>query len=211
MKPISGYKEAKATNFNGAERLPAGGYVLRVLDVKEESYDWGDVVVLHFDIAEGEQKGFFDKQYKAMSDEYKKWKGTYRINIPQPKSNSDEDMAKYNRAVGFFKSQIEAFNSSNPNINIDCSREWDTATLKNKFVGAVFGNKEWAMGARSGWFTNCDHLISVEDIRSGNFTVPKDKPLSKKASDRLDEEIDRLGEAEAAAFEEVTEDGDVPF
>ena len=76
MKPILGYKEAKATNFNGVERLPAGGYVLRVLDVKEESYDWGDVVVLRFDIAEGEQKDFFYKQYKAMSDEYKKWKGT---------------------------------------------------------------------------------------------------------------------------------------
>ena len=62
MKPIKGYKEATATSFSKAERLPAGGYVLKVLDVKEESYDWGDVIILRFDIAEGEQKGFFDRR-----------------------------------------------------------------------------------------------------------------------------------------------------
>lgn len=67
MKPVTGYAEAKATNFNAPERLPVGGYVLRILDVKEVNYQWGDVIILRFNIAEGEQKGFFDKQYKAIS------------------------------------------------------------------------------------------------------------------------------------------------
>lgn len=179
MKAVSGYSEAKATNFNTPERLPIGGYVLKILDVKEENYGWGDVVVLRFDIAEGEQKGFFDKQYKAMSDEYKKWKGTYRLNVPKPKGDSEDDVKKYNRSVGFFRSQIEAFEKSN-NVIIDCSKEWDTAVLKNKLVGAVFGNKEWQMNGNSGWFTNCDHFIDVSDIRNGNFKIPKDKPLNNK-------------------------------
>ena len=38
MKPVTGYAEAKATNFNAPERLPVGGYVLRILDVKEVNY-----------------------------------------------------------------------------------------------------------------------------------------------------------------------------
>lgn len=180
MKPIGGYSEATATNFNAPERLPAGGYVLKILDVKEENYTWGDVVVIRFDIAEGEQKGFFDKQYKAMSDEFKKWKGTYRLNIPAPKGNSEDDEKKYKRALRFFKAQIEAFNKSN-NINIDCSKEWDIKVLKGKIVGAVFGNKEWEYEGKTGWFTNCDHLIPAADIREGNFSIPKDKPLQNKA------------------------------
>lgn len=181
MKPIKGYSEATATNFNAPERLPAGGYVLKILDVKEENYTWGDVVVLRFDIAEGDQKDFFSKQYKAMSDEYKKWKGTYRLNVPTPKSDSEEDMKKYKRSLGFFKAQIEAVNKSN-NINIDCSKEWDVSMLKGKFVGAVFGNKEWEYEGKTGWFTNCDHLIPAADIRENNFTVPKDKPLQNKTT-----------------------------
>ena len=193
MKPVKGYKEATATSFSKAERLPVGGYVLKVLDVKEESYDWGDVIILRFDIAEGEHKGFFDKQYKAMQDEYKKWKGTYRINVPVQKGTSEDDVNKYKRSLGFFKSQIEAFNKSNANTSIDCSKEWNTSVLKNKLVGAVFGNKEWEMNGRSGWFTNCDHLIPVEDIRNDNFTIPKDKPLdnkSKSSSEPAESTID---------------------
>lgn len=203
MKPVKGYKEAKATNFNAAERLPVGGYILKILDVKEESYQWGDVVVLRFDIAEGEQKDFFNSQYKTMSDEYKKWKGTYRLNIPTQKSSSEEDVKKYSRSLGFFKSQIEAFNTSN-NINIDCSSEWDISVLKNKLVGAVFGNKEWEMDGNHGWFTNCDHLVSVADIRDGNFKLPKDKPLQNKPSASSNA-------ADLSDFEEVLEEGKVPF
>lgn len=211
MKAVTGYKEAVATNFNAAERLPAGGYVLKILDVREENYDWGDVVILRFDIAEGEYKGFFDKSYKAMSDEYKKWKGTYRLNIPEPKSSSDEDMAKYKRQLGFFKSQIEAFNKSNK-MNIDCSKEWAIDVLKNKLVGAVFGNKEWAMDGKSGWFTNCDYLVPAADVREGNFTIPKDKPLSDKESAKHDEAIDKANDYSLGDLEEIDDaESPVPF
>lgn len=199
MKAVSGYSEAKAINFNASERLPVGGYVLRILDIKEESYDWGEVIIFRFDIAEGEYKGFFDKQYKNMPDEYKKWKGTYRLNIPIQKGESEEDIKKYKRSLGFFKSQIEAFNKSN-GINIDCSKEWSVDVLKSKLVGAVFGNKEWEMNGRSGWFTNCDHLISIEDIHNDNFTIPKDKPLKNSAESTVNSVIDandfEIGESE---------------
>lgn len=62
MKRLNGYEKAQA--YTESERLPAGGYVLRILDVKYQSNDWGDVIVLYFDIDEGEQKGFFERNYK---------------------------------------------------------------------------------------------------------------------------------------------------
>ena len=66
-----------------------------------------------------------------MSEDYKKWKGTYRLNVPSPKSSSNDDMKKYNRALGFFKSQIEAIEKSN-NIKIDCESDWDKYFEKQK-------------------------------------------------------------------------------
>ena len=159
---------------------------------------------MRFDIAEGEQKGFFDRQYKAMPDEYKKWKGTYRLNIPQQKGDTEDDINKYKRSLGFFKAQIEAFNKSN-NINIDCSKEWDASVLKNKTVGAVFGNKEWEYNGKTGWFTNCDHLISVQNISDDNFKIPADKPLKTKTDTTVSdmpefEEIDTLDSESPVPF-----------
>ena len=160
MRPLSGYSEATATNFNGGERLPAGGYVIRILDVKEESTKrGGEVIVMRFDIAEGEFVRFYQKQYDNASDEYKKWKGTYRLNIPQQKGNTEDDVKKYKRSLGFFKSQIEAINKSN-GINIDCSKEWE-------------------MDGKSGWFSNPDHMLTIEEIREGKFKIPADRPLKK--------------------------------
>ena len=201
MRPLSGYSEATATNFNGGERLPAGGYVIRILDVKEESTKWGgEVIILRFDIAEGEHAQFYQKQYNDASDEYKKWKGTYRLNIPQQKGNTEDDIKKYKRSLGFFKSQIEAINKSN-GINIDCSKEWDVSALKNRVVGMVFGNKEWEMDGKSGWFTNPDHMLTIEEVREGKFKIPADKPLKKDdtntttASSSVPEGFDELDSA----------------
>ena len=205
MRPITGYSEATAINFNGGERLPAGGYIIRILDVKEENYSWGDVVVLRFDISEGEYAQFFQKQYNDAPDEYKKWKGTYRLNIPQQKGSSEDDVKKYKRSLGFFKSQIEAINRSN-GINIDCSKEWDINTLKNRLVGIVFGNKEWEKDGKTGWFTNADHLLSVEEIREGKFKIPADKPIKKDEAETVSS-----SSSTPEGFDELTDVASVPF
>ena len=218
MKAIEGYAQATATNFDAAERLPAGGYVLKVIGVRPEHYEWGDVLVIAFDVIEGEYKGFFTNQFKNMSEEFKKWKGTFRLNIPKLKSNSDDDKKKYEKSLRFFKSQIEAFNKSN-SINVDCSKEWDENVLKNRLVGGVFGNKEWEMDGKTGWYTNCDHLTDVAKIRDGSFTVPKDRPLEKKtaalpepayATDTAYKELSN-DLSDLSGFEELSSDGDVPF
>ena len=177
MLGIKGYKEAQATTFNGElPKLQPGGYVLKIMAVKVEENDYGTKLAFQFDIAEGENKGFYKKLYDATPDEWegKKWKGSYRLTIPQNKG----DDAKYRKAVGFFKSQIEAFISSNKNLHIDPESDWDEQTLKGKIVGAVFNEKEWNYNGKTGMFTQCKRLLSADDIRNGKFTVPKPDMLS---------------------------------
>lgn len=88
MKPLRGYEQAKVYSEN--ERLPIGGYILKILDVKMQENDWGNVIILSFDIAEGEQKDFFRENYKAQTGEDKKWKGTYRLRVPKD-DGTDQD------------------------------------------------------------------------------------------------------------------------
>lgn len=214
MKAINGYSEAQATAFGDYERLPAGGYIIQINNVREENYSWGDVIVLAFDIAMGEHKGYYQNQYNNSTDSSKKWKGTHRINIPSPKSNSDEDVKKYNRSLGFFKAQIEAIEQSN-NIKIDCSKEWDINILKGKKVGALFCNKEWEMDGKTGWYTALDYLTASEKIKSGDFKIPNDKPLKNKstgATGIIQSAADAgIQTGDLSDFEEILADGAVPF
>lgn len=188
MIGITGYKQAEATSFSELPKLQPGGYVLKILNVKVEPTDWGSRLAIQFDIAEGEFKGFFDKLYKATPDEWenKKWKGSMRLSIP----HNTGDETKFKKSLGYFKSQIQAFENSNANLHIDCERDWDENVLKGKIVGALFNEKEWEMNGNTGWFTQCKRFVPVNDIRSGNFTIPKREELKNKPSTASNDSFD---------------------
>lgn len=188
MIGITGYKQAEATSFSELPKLQPGGYVVKILNVKVEPTDWGSRLAIQFDIAEGEFKGFFDKLYKATPDEWenKKWKGSMRLSIP----HNTGDETKFKKSLGYFKSQIQAFENSNANLHIDCERDWDENVLKGKLVGALFNEKEWEMNGNTGWFTQCKRFVPVNDIRSGNFTIPKREELKNKPSTASNDSFD---------------------
>ena len=52
MKAFNGLEIKKSAG--ASEPLPAGGYVAKILNAKVEEYSWGEVLVISFDIAEGE-------------------------------------------------------------------------------------------------------------------------------------------------------------
>ena len=208
MIGITGYKQAEATSFSELPKLQPGGYVLKILNVKVEPTDWGSRVAIQFDIAEGEFKGFFDKLYKATPDEWenKKWKGSMRLSIP----HNTGDETKFKKSLGYFKSQIQAFENSNANLHIDCERDWDENVLKGKLVGALFNEKEWEMNGNTGWFTQCKRFVPVNDIRSGNFTIPKREELKNKPSTASNDSFDP--NANLSDFVEINAGNDtVPF
>ncbi|MDO4327522.1 MAG: hypothetical protein Q4E24_16115 [bacterium] len=171
MRPLKGYAQAQAYSDN--ERLPVGGYVLKILDVKYRDDIRGDVITLSFDIAEGEHKDFFARNYKTQTGEDKRWKGVYRLYVPKD-DGSEQDAWTMRR----FKTAIVNFEESNPGYHWN----WDEQTLKGKLIGALFNNKEYEMEGRHGFFTNCHSLVSAEKIRSGKFKVPEDTLLKKKMS-----------------------------
>lgn len=185
MKPFTGFEAKKS---QGRETLPAGGYVAKILDAKEARYDWGDVLVLSFDILEGEHKNFFAADYKAQDQEDKKWRGTFRITLPKDDGSERDTWTKRG-----FNNSIWAIEESNPGYKFD----WDEQKFKGKTVGVLFRNREWEMNGSTGWTTECCKLTSVQEIRENAFQTPKDKPLPAKPA--------------TPAFAPVEDMGDLPF
>lgn len=190
IKSYNGFKPERTT---ARETLPAGGYVAKIMDATVISYDWGDVLKVDFDIAEGEYKGFFATDYRNNTNDDKKWRGTYRINIP-------------NESNQYFDSQRKSFNNF-----IACLEEtnngfhwaWDETALKGKGIGVLFRNKEWEYNGSTGWTTECCTVTTAKDIREGNFKMPKDKPLKAKAAN--------TGVNSETTFAPVDDDADLPF
>lgn len=177
-------------SVSGSDPLPVGGYVAKIMNAEVKEYNWGDVLVVSFDIAEGEYKDFFANQYKANTNEDKKWKGNFRINVPN-ESNQWFDSQK--RSFGNAIACIEESNSS-------YAWDWDETKLKGKTVGVLFRNFEWEVNGNTGWSTECGTFVSVDDIRNGNFRQMKDRPLKNKP----------VVTAPAVNFEEISTE-DLPF
>lgn len=195
MKQFSGYKAEAPVR---REKLPAGGYVAKIMDAREQEYSWGNILLISFDITEGEHKDFFKNDYRAQQQEDKKWRGTYRLRVP--KDDGSEQDAWSKRSFGNATWAVEA---SNPGYHWD----WNEGGLKGKLVGVLFRNKEWEMNGNTGWTTECCSLIDVDSIRQNRFTTPKDKPLKERAA------ASAPVSAPSAAFEEVAieSDDDLPF
>jgi len=163
VRAYNGYK--KGTPTQDAERLPADGYVIRIMKAEEVTYQNGDTgLKLYFDIDEGKYKGFYGKNY-ASQGEPKKWKGTYSFSTP-----NDDAEEKYKHT---FENRIACITESNPNY------EWDfnENTLEDKVVGAVFCNQEYDFDGKKGFFTKCVGLRTASAIRENKYKIPADRFL----------------------------------
>ena len=173
MKPFKNYEETQS--YKQRETLPTGGYVLEIKDAKidEGKNGLSDVMVLSFDIAEGPFKDFYARNYMNQKDEDKKWKGTYRIWLPKDDGSEQDDWTKRR-----FKTIMENFEESNEGFSWD----WDERKLKKLRIGGVFNQKEYDFNGRSGFFTQCKILVSVESIEKGTFKQPADDYLDNRSS-----------------------------
>lgn len=165
---MKAYEGFKAQRRSSKEQIPAGGYVGKIMDCSEQVYDWGSVLVISFDITDGEYKDFFRKDYQANTDENRKWRGVYRLNVPKGDGTEKDGWTK-----NTFEGALWAIEESNPGYHWD----WNEKALKGKNIGLLFRREEWAMNGNTGWRTACGMLESVEAIRNGTFKPLKDKPL----------------------------------
>ena len=161
----------KERSYSGREQLPVGGYVCQINGARIESNEWGDKLIVGFDVCEGDFAGIFQRDYQNNTNDNKKWRGTFRLNVP--KDDGTERDAWSKRAFGNF---IWAVQESNPGY----VWAWDEKTLKGKKLGVLYRNKEWSMGDRTGWSTEAAGAASIEDVRSGKVKQLKDKPLKNR-------------------------------
>lgn len=194
MQQLKGYETAKVIT-GGVPQLPKGGYIAKILDCKEESsatgYKW---LAISFDISEGEHKGHFAEQYRANTNENKKWRGTYNAFIP------DESSQYYEDNLNKFKTMISNIEESNPGYHWD----WDETKLKGKLVGVIFGEKEFETESNGIIIlTECRGIRSVDCVKNGKFKMPALKTLSGTSSVSA-------ATSSQASFSAVDDD-DLPF
>lgn len=198
MKAINNWDNVKAsTDFT---TLPAGGYVCRIQGAKINQFqtrDGGEFERLEVavDIEEGEQKGYYRRDFDSQQTEDKKWRGVFRLYVPSG-DGSDQD----NWSAAKLKRFVNDVEDSNPGYHWD----WDEKKLKGKLVGLTFRREEWEYNGKSGWKTNPFQAYTVEDIRQNKFQMPNDKPLKEKTSTSTTQ----------PKFEDVVEtavDDDLPF
>lgn len=178
MKQFKDYDKTQ-TMGSGSNQLPVGGYVCVVKDTQYKEYDWGDCLYIAFDIAEGDQKGFYMNKFNADQSEDKKWKGVYKLFVPKDDGSEKDEWTKRK-----FKTFTTALEESNK----DYAWDWDEKKWKSKKLkfGAVMQQHETYIegSEHTITFTDVAYVTSVQKIKDGDFK-PADKYVDKRAKDFL--------------------------
>lgn len=158
-------KENRKQNF---EQLPKGLYVCKIMDIEEtESKKGNRMLKISFDIAEGEYKDFYAKQYRNNANEDKTWSydAIYYIMIPD-----DGSPAWMQNKWDTFWADIE---DSNNGFVFDGDEE----KIKEKVFGGIFYIEQTQ--APNGNIYDHTRLYGTrvaQDIRDGKVTkMPLDK------------------------------------
>ncbi len=162
MRKYEGYEQAEA--FTGEfETLEPGGYICKILKVQAEEKDYGTLLRIAFDIAEGEREGYYKRRFesKKQSNPDAKWPGMYYQTVIQ------DDLR-------YFKGFITSIEASNPGFKWN----WDEKKLAGKLFGGVFAEEEYEKTDGSiGTIVKCRFVRSVDAIREGKFKVPEKKRI----------------------------------
>lgn len=156
--------------FTDRPKLRLGAYVCKVRKAVIQDTGYGDQLCVLFDIVEGEFKDFFKKDFDGNTNADKKWKGVLRQWLPKDDGSEKDEWTKSS-----FKGMVTAFEKSNPGYQFD----WNEASLVGKMIGILFRNEEWEYNNKTGWAVRPFRAISIDSVRSNDFSLPKDKPLKK--------------------------------
>ena len=155
----------KAQTYSGGGQIPLGGYKCIIKGVKEVSFDWGGRLEMAFDITHGEQKDFFKNQFDSNTSEDKKWKGVFRLNIP-----NDDGTEADGWTMSRFKTTMEHFEDSNDGYTWN----WDENTLKGKVIGIIFRRHYTVIEGKDVCYHEAFRTAPISAIESGKFKIPDD-------------------------------------
>lgn len=158
MNEIKGYNSAAASGE--FSRLPAGGYIIKITkveDVPDKQY-----LRIIFDIAEGPER-----------DRFKNEEYDYRHSFVRSYKE---------KALGMFKAFIRAVDAANgTDFDSRVEKGFPEQQLVGLLLGVLFGYEEYE--ANDGNVKERLRLAAfktLEQIRTGDFTVPKTKTLENE-------------------------------
>lgn len=161
MKKIENYEAVQASSGEFAKPT-AGGYICKIIDVKDvpidESTGKGDYLRIEYDIANGEFEGYYKEQFD-------RWGGNWIASFIRSYKE---------KALGMFKQFTNCVENSNKGFEWD----WNESELIGKKIGLVLGEEEYR---NASGFVKIKLVVKdvkpVSDIESGNFRIPALKKL----------------------------------
>lgn len=162
----------------GSRKLPAGGYICRIMNAKIEIAKSSGLpmVVIQFDICDGEYSNFFHEKYD--NDRAYRSNANYQGIARIPAVNEE---GKARKGFNSFCGAVEKSNG----ITLPTEDNAFLNMLRNKTVGIIFGREEVRFDdGRTSMVTKPKFYRSVETIESGNYETPKDELLSNNIAPR---------------------------
>lgn len=170
IKP-DGWDTAIAQEHQDFTKLPAGGYVCKVVDVEEKQSKSGrQMLVFSIDIAAGQFRDYFENMYS-------------RIRQNNPDAKWPMGGTYYQLTEGDFTARFKGMINIFQKSNSPFYWNWDEKYLIGKLIGFVFREEEYLT-------TTGDVRTSVkpayfaetEKINAGKFRIPEIKKLPANSS-----------------------------
>lgn len=165
IKKPQGY-DAAAAYTGESQQLPKGKYVCVIKQVAvQESRNGNDQFVILYDIAEGEQKGFFQKLFdadKTQNPSGAKWRGVFKQNME-------------GKGLSWFKGIITSIERSNAFV-FPWDKDGNEKTLVGKKFGGIFRRRQYeADNGNRPVVTELFRIRSLDGL--GEAEVPEDELL----------------------------------
>lgn len=157
--------------YSDFEQLPKGAYVCKILGANVKTNSRGQYVEINVDVAEGEYKDHFRKDWENQDKDSRKWHGLGLLSVPTNDGTEQDGWTKKK-----FKGFMDAIEDSNPGYKF----QWDESTFKGKLIGGLFGIREYK--GRDGTVKQGTSLLgwaSVDKVREGKVRMPKDRLLKE--------------------------------
>ena len=170
MNITPGYDKAEAYDGSNA-RIPAGGYICRILKAWVETTQNGsEQLALALEIAEGNYAGFFKKKFDSSK--------ASNPNAMWPCNFKQFTLGTDGQTNPFFKGMLKSIEESNAGYKWN----WQEASLANKLIGMIFREEEFVANDGSIKTTVRPAFPrSVQRIRDG-VEVPEIRRLSGNAA-----------------------------
>lgn len=156
MKGINGYNAAQEITGE-YRRLPAGGYVCRI--VKVEDVPDQEQLKVCYDILEGEYKKYWQDDYERGGKEW--WRGTFNQSYAADK-------------LGRFKGFMKAIDESNgTDFSSQIEKGFDEQKLVRQKIGLVIGYRQYVRNGKTRTAAYAKQKLPVSRIEDGDFEVPE--------------------------------------